>query len=121
MSVWVDDVGEMHKHCVPAGLEVTPICRGTSARCTFAIPMAMCSVSAGDSSRRSSSLSVVEQALTRFDHWSFRAIVISQQMKDQHRTGLPTCRNHQGKAHVLGVKSWVLAAHLMRADRLADC
>lgn len=23
MSVWVDDVDEMHKHCVAAGLEVT--------------------------------------------------------------------------------------------------
>jgi hypothetical protein len=23
MSVWVDDVDEMHKHCVAAGLEIT--------------------------------------------------------------------------------------------------
>jgi uncharacterized glyoxalase superfamily protein PhnB len=23
MSVWVDDVDEMHKHCVDAGLEIT--------------------------------------------------------------------------------------------------
>lgn len=54
MSVWVDDVDEMHKQCVDSGLEIItfrpPICRGTFARCTFAIPMATCSVSAGDSS-----------------------------------------------------------------------
>ena len=55
MSVWVDDVDEMHKHCVAVGLKLhfrLPICRGTSARCTFAIPMATCSVSAADSSLR---------------------------------------------------------------------
>src|SRR5215467_6279896 len=52
MSVWVDDVDEMHKHCVAAGLEVTfppTDMRGTSARCTFAIPMVTCSGLAGDS------------------------------------------------------------------------
>jgi len=61
MSVGVDDVDEMHKHCVVASLEVTfppTVMPWTSARCTFAIPMAMCFVSVGDSSPRSSWLSV---------------------------------------------------------------
>jgi hypothetical protein len=40
-----------------------PTCRGTSARCTFATPMAMCSVSAGDSSPRSSSSSRTAKAV----------------------------------------------------------
>ena len=45
MSVWVDDVDAMHKHCVAAGLEITfprPTCRGTSARCTCVIRMVTC-------------------------------------------------------------------------------
>jgi hypothetical protein len=57
MSVWVDDVDEMHKHCVAACLEITfpptDICRGTFAKCTFAIRMAMYFASAGDSNLRS--------------------------------------------------------------------
>jgi hypothetical protein len=57
MSVWVDDVDEMHKQCVAAGLEVTSpplICRGTSGRGTFAVRMATYFGSVGDSSPRSS-------------------------------------------------------------------
>ena len=56
MSVWVDDVDEMHKQCVAAGLEITfppTDMHGTSVRCTFAIWMATFSGSAGDSSPKS--------------------------------------------------------------------
>jgi hypothetical protein len=67
MSVWVDDVDEMHQHTAsPPGWRShfrLPTCRGTSARCTFATPMAMCSVSAGDSSPRSSSSSRTAKAV----------------------------------------------------------
>jgi predicted nucleic acid-binding Zn ribbon protein len=43
--VWVDDVDEMHKHCVAAGLEFTlpPTDMPWHVRETFAIPMATCS------------------------------------------------------------------------------
>jgi hypothetical protein len=53
MSVWVEDVDEMHRQCVAAGLEVTlprPIWSGASERCTSAIRMVTSSVSARDSS-----------------------------------------------------------------------
>ena len=50
MSVWVDDVDQMHKLSPPGWTSHfrPPICRGTFARCTFAIRMATCSGSATD-------------------------------------------------------------------------
>src|SRR3977135_1690945 len=56
MSVWVDDVDEMHKHCVAAGLKVTfpPIDMPWNGReMTFAIRTATCCGSAADSSPKS--------------------------------------------------------------------
>ena len=38
MSVWVDDVDEMHKHCVAAGLEVRISALPGSCRGMFARP-----------------------------------------------------------------------------------
>ena len=56
MSVWVDDVDAVHRHCLEQGLDVAfprPTCPGASGRCTSAIPTATSSGSARGSRRPS--------------------------------------------------------------------
>ncbi len=93
------DAQAMRRSRAGGHIPAPPICRGTSARCTFAIRMATCSGSAGDSSlkgRKREPKDVwvgfkLEPPILRVPHPSVSLIAIYRQLSDCSRvTGRPS-------------------------------